>query len=234
MLPHEFWQEIHAPGTFASAMGTVFRDAYPATLPDGRQIALPIRVLPGGTDRAVASLILNQASFAVVDAIADVVAARVAELRPEIIVAMPTLGLTLGEAVARRLGHSRLVPLGTSRKYWYDEALSVPLSSITSPKGEKRLYVDPRMIQLLAGQRVVLVDDVLSTGSSIAAALSVLSLAGCRPVAIAAAMLQGERWQARLREDDISFVGHIIAALSTPILSLAEDGWISVDRPQVA
>ncbi|MDT9150886.1 hypothetical protein RSW37_24460, partial [Escherichia coli] len=65
LAPHQFWQEIHAPGTFADGIAEGFADLYPATLPDGRQVALPIRVLPGGDDRAVASLIVNQASFAV-------------------------------------------------------------------------------------------------------------------------------------------------------------------------
>jgi len=47
LAPHDFWQEIFAPGSFAAGPGIVHRDFYPATLPDGRQILLPIRVLPG-------------------------------------------------------------------------------------------------------------------------------------------------------------------------------------------
>jgi adenine/guanine phosphoribosyltransferase-like PRPP-binding protein len=52
---------------------------------------------------------------------------------PQAIIGVPTLGLPLANGVARRLGHPRMVALGTSRKFWYSDDLSEPLSSITSP-----------------------------------------------------------------------------------------------------
>ena len=58
---------------------------------------------------------------------------------------LPTLGLALASAVARALGHERYVPLGTSRKFWYRDELSAPLSSVTTPDQKKTLYLDPRM-----------------------------------------------------------------------------------------
>ena len=75
--------------------------------------------------------------------------------------------------VAAQLGHARYVPLGTSRKFWYREELSVPLSSITTPEQPKRLYVDPRMLPLLEGRRVALIDDVVSSGASMDAASAI-------------------------------------------------------------
>ena len=65
--PHEFWQVLNPPGSL-SRHGP-FRDFYVAELPDGRQLALPIRPLAGG-ELALASLIINQASFAVQEALA--------------------------------------------------------------------------------------------------------------------------------------------------------------------
>lgn len=209
----DVWQDLRddlAPGvqpdqeTFAAAFGA-------------RRVLLPIRKLADG--RGVASLIVNQAGFAVLDALADAVAEGLRPHAPEVIVGVPTLGLTLAEAVARRLGHSRMVPLGTSRKFWYDEALSVELTSITSPGGGKRLYIDPRMLPLLRGARVAVVDDVLSTGASIAATLRLLDLAGVAPVAIGAAMLQGEAWRDRVGATPVS------AAFTTPILTKTAEGW---------
>src|SRR5579872_6754941 len=50
------------------------RAGYPGrrmVVPDGRHLLLPIRVLPGDGARAVASLITNQASFRVLDAITE-------------------------------------------------------------------------------------------------------------------------------------------------------------------
>jgi adenine/guanine phosphoribosyltransferase-like PRPP-binding protein len=221
--PQEFWQAVYPAGTFDAAPAGGFRGLYPARLPDGRQIALPIRVLPGGDDRAVASLILNQASFAVADTLADTLADKARPLGAEVVVGLPTLGLVLAEALARRLGHARFVPLGTSRKFWYDEALSEPLSSVTSPDvAAKRLYLDPRMLPLLLGRRVLLVDDVVSTGSSMASALALLARAGVKPTGIAVAMRQSTRWHQRLTS--AGWTGDVAAAFDTPLLRRGSDG----------
>ncbi|ATI40953.1 phosphoribosyltransferase [Pacificitalea manganoxidans] len=213
----DVWQKLHrdlTPGVQAD------QETYAAPL-DEAQLLLPIRALSDG-QRGVASLIVNQASFAVLDALSAEITARLAPHEPEIIVAVPTLGLPLAEGVARRLGHERMVPLGTSRKFWYDEALSVELSSITTPSGGKRLYIDPRMRPMLQGRRVAVVDDVLSSGASMAAVLRVLTLVGVTPVAIGAAMLQGDGWRTRLATwGDIPVHG----AFSTPILNRTAQGW---------
>lgn len=210
-----FWQDVQPAGTAPPAPWT---DGYPAALPDGRVIVLPIRPL-AGTENAIASLILNQAAFAVEDLLADMLAEKLARLEPDILVGLPTLGLSLARAVAARLGHTRYVPLSTSRKFWYDPSLSEPLSSITSPDIGKRLYVDPRMLPLLQGKRIAVVDDVISTGASISAGLSLMRRVGHIPVAAAAAMLQTERWQGALGDLPVEGVIH------TPLLRRVGHGW---------
>ncbi|WP_370281765.1 phosphoribosyltransferase [Pseudooceanicola sp.] len=209
----DVWQHLHD-------------DLSPGVQPDGETFAvpfgahailLPIRTLADG--RGVASLIVNQASFAVLDALADAVAEGLRPHAPEVIAGVPTLGLTLAEAVARRLGHRRMVPLGTSRKFWYDEELSVALRSITTPGGGKRLYADPRMLPLLEGARVAVVDDVLSSGASIAATLRLMERVGVTPVAIGAAMLQGEGWREKVGATPV------VGAFATPILTQTQEGW---------
>lgn len=220
----QYWQEILPRGTLPGSDAEGYNDTYPARLPDGREIAFPIRVLPGGGDRAVASLILNQASFAVEDALADILADRARAMAPEIVVAVPTLGLGLGNAVARRLGHRRLVALGTSRKFWYEDALSVPVTSITSPTIPKRLYLDPRMVPLLEGRRILLVDDVLSTGTTCRAALGLLAIAGLEPAGLAFAMRQGAASGPALAQAGYGAVP-VLAAIETPRLVLSGDRW---------
>jgi adenine/guanine phosphoribosyltransferase-like PRPP-binding protein len=216
--PEAFWQQIHPSGTFAPR--DAFADAYPATLDDGRGLLLPIRALPGG-EHAVASLIITQAAFDVVDALAADLARKLRPRAPDLVVGLPTLGLTLAAAVARHLGHDRYVALGTSRKFWYDDARSVELSSITSPGVPKRLYIDPRMVPLLDGRRVALVDDVISSGVSLAAGIGLLARCACTPVVYGAAMLQSERWRGPLA----AVPGNdIIACLATPILARTPDG----------
>ncbi len=222
MEPHEFWQELHAPGSFPTEGTKV--GFYPVTLDDGRQLRLPIRPLAGGT-HALASLIINQASFKVLGVLANDLAAKLKVFEPDVVVGLPTLGLTLASEVARRLGHSRYVPLGTSRKFWYLDALSVPMSSITTQQ-EKRLYVDPRMLPLLQGRRVALIDDVISSGTSIVAGLSLLGASGIEPVVVGAAMLQSERWREALEKRDQKWPPRVRTAFSTPLLRKEREGWI--------
>lgn len=216
MQPHEFWQKLFAPGSFATDTG--HRDFFPATLDDGRQLQLPIRLL-NDKKHALASLIVNQAAFEVMDALATDLAAKLKPYQPDVIVGLPTLGLTLASEVARKLGHSRYVPLGTSRKFWYEEELSVPLSSITTPDQIKRLYIDPRMLPLLEGKRLALIDDVISSGTSIVAALNLLNARALKPVVIAAAMLQTQRWREKIETVGANYCAMVEACFTTPMLT---------------
>lgn len=216
MQPHDFWQELLPP---ASPAEDAYADAFPARLADGRRLLLPIRPL-GTSGKGLASLIVNQASFAVVRALAADIAAQLSPLKPDILVGLPTLGLTLAAALGEALGHSRYVPLGTSKKFWYEESLSLPISSITTPEQEKRLYIDPRMLPLLQDRRVALVDDVISSGRSIVAGLTLLEKCGVRPLAIATAMLQTDRHAQALARFD----GRLVAALTSPLLTRDADG----------
>ncbi len=113
-----------------------------------------------------------------------------------------------------------MVALGTSRKFWYQDDLSEPLASITTPGGGKRLYLDPRMLPLLAGRRVAVVDDVVSSGASMAAVLALLAKVDVAPAVIVAAMLQSDRWRDRLA----GVVDRVRAPLRTPLLRRGEGG----------
>ena len=218
MEGHDYWQSFLPPGR---SPGEAYENAFPASLADGRRLMLPIRAL-GDTGSGLASLIINQASFTVMRALADDLARRLAALKPEIVVGMPTLGLTLAAAVGEALGHARYVPLGNSRKFGYQERLTLPVQSITTPGAGKRLYIDPRMLPLISGKRIVLVDDVISSGQSIVAGLALLDLCGARPVAIGAAMLQTDRAADALGAARWS--GPVHVCLKTPMLRRGNDG----------
>jgi adenine/guanine phosphoribosyltransferase-like PRPP-binding protein len=106
--------------------------------------------------------------------------------------------------------------------------LSVPLSSITTPD-QKRLYVDPRMLPLLKGKRVALIDDVISSGTSIVAGLTLMDACGIAPVAIGAAMLQTERWRQPLAELAPHWPQRVVGVFQTPMLQRDENGtWRAV------
>lgn len=221
--PEAFWQEIVVAGTYDRDPPGGHRRFFPAHLPDGRQLALPIRQR-GTANEALASLIINQASLSVLDILADELADQVRPFKPDVIVALPTLGLPLAQETARRLGHSRYVPLSTSRKFWYDDSLSVPLRSVTSPDQRKHLYLDPRMLPLLNDCSILLVDDVLSTGASIVAACGLLGKCGVSPSLIGCAMLQTDRWRGSLAAFDQQLPDRVFGVFSSPLLIKRDDG----------
>jgi adenine/guanine phosphoribosyltransferase-like PRPP-binding protein len=219
-MPHsapEYWQDFE-PGRPPRAG---YHDSFPAPMPDGRSLVLPLRDLG---DFAVAGLIANQASFAVLDQLSAWLAPEAAALRPDVVVGLPTLGHFVGSGLARALGHPNWVAPSVTRKRWYDDRLSVPLSSITSPAGGantgRRMWLDPRVLQRLAGRRVLLADDVVSTGVSAQAGLALLREAGVTPVGLAVAMIQGDRWRGTW-PDDIP----VVAAFETPIFKRTPAGW---------
>ena len=157
-----FWQAF-AP---EPVPGPPYEDRISVELAPRQFLTLPIRPLPAA-NTAVASFIANQASFAVLDVLTARMVAIAAEAKPEVVVGLPTLGLAFAPGVARGLGHDNFVALGYSRKFWYQDELSVPIRSITTPGEGKRLYIDPLIMPRLAGRRVVVVDDVASTGASL-------------------------------------------------------------------
>jgi adenine/guanine phosphoribosyltransferase-like PRPP-binding protein len=217
-----YWQEITpcVPSRF-SAMPP-FRFGYPTRLPDERVLVLPLRQLPAG-DIAVASLIANQASHAVVAALAGHMATRAESFHADILIGLPTLGLAFASLVAARLGQTRYVPLGYSRKFWYDHALSEPVSSITSPDVGKFLRLDPNLRSLIEGRRVALVDDAISSGATTVAAIRLLYRLGAEVAGVIVAMKQTRNWEPALRA--LPTQPPIRAVFGCPLFQRGKDGW---------
>ncbi len=232
-----YWQELHpeVPARFAAA--PPHRFGYPVRLPDGRVLVLPLRAVPPG-ELAVASLIANQASHAVVAALAGHMADLARGLGAERVVGLPTLGLAFAAAVAERLGQPRYVPLGYSRKFWYRDDLSEPVASLTSPEPGKRLRIDPNLLPLLEGRRVVVVDDAISTGATALAAIQLLSRLGIVLAGVVVAMKQTRRWEAALAAGSdappdgaplAGVVPPVRAVFAGPQFERRADGWWPVE-----
>jgi adenine/guanine phosphoribosyltransferase-like PRPP-binding protein len=226
----DYWQELtpDVPARFSAT--PPYRFGYPVRLPCGRVLILPLRQLPDGR-HAVASLIANQASHVVVAALADHMAKQAQLLRPEIVVGLPTLGLAFASLVASRLGQPRFVPLGYSRKFWYDDALSVPISSITTPEAGRRLRLDPNLLTLIRGRRVVVIDDAVSTGTTVVAVVKLLRAIDVDAVGMVVAMKQTNRWEAALR----SLGGpslQVRGVCGCPLFARRGDGWWPVADTQ--
>jgi adenine/guanine phosphoribosyltransferase-like PRPP-binding protein len=220
----EYWQQF-LPAATGEADAEMI-DFYDAPMPDGSRLRLPLRDLG---DIAVAGMIANQASFDVAGTIATWMTQSVTPLAPDIVVGLPTLGHVYAGAVAWALGHPNWVALGTTRKLWYDDELSVPLSSITSPQAGRRLWLDPRLLPRLQNRRVLLVDDVISTGASARAGIDLLAEVGITQLAVCVAMAQGNRWQAGWPADI-----PVIAAFATPLFARTNAGWSVLPETRAA
>lgn len=200
-----------------------WRYGYPVRLPDGRFLVLPIRQLRDDPSVAVASLIANQAAIEVVDALGAMLARLLAPFAPEVVVGMPTLGLALAPVVARELGLGRMVPLGYSRKYWYEQELSAKVQSITAPDDAKRVYLDPNLMPLLSGRRVVLVDDAISSGATVDAPWRLVESVDAEVLAGGVVMRQSDRWVATLGPERAA---KVVGVFDTPMLAAVETGWV--------
>lgn len=221
-----YWQELAAEPPARFSFAPPHRHGYPVRLADGRVLVLPLRRLPDGV-HAAASLIANQAAHQVVGALADAMAQEARSLGADCVAGLPTLGLSFAALVAERLGHSRYVPLGYSRKFWYRDALSEPVSSITSPEAGKRLRLDPNLLPLVEGRRVLLVDDAISTGATALAACRLLERAGASLSGMVVAMKQTRRWVAAMQ--GVLAAEQVRAAYGCPLFTLRADGWWPVE-----
>lgn len=108
----EYWQRLLSAEEIKQKEPP-WQYSYPVSLPNGLFLLLPIRPLPQPPSdtpqkkHAVASLLVNTASFAVVDTLASLLAEQLRPYDPDIVVGLPTLGHALCPGVARGLGHSR-------------------------------------------------------------------------------------------------------------------------------
>lgn len=147
-----------------------------------------------------------------------------------LVVGLPTLGLSFASMVTARLGQPRYVPFGYSRKFWYDDALSEPVASITSPDAGKRLRLDPNLLPLFEGKRALIVDDAISTGMTAVAAVRLLQRLGIAVAGLVVAMKQTNRWQAPLRAVDASLP--VRSVFGCPLFRLGEGGWWPMEETQ--
>ncbi|CAM4140591.1 phosphoribosyltransferase [Comamonas aquatilis] len=220
----DYWQATVSKAELTQSLLPPYARSYPARLPDGRYLVLPLRGMPSSPDRCVASLIANQASIDVVEQLALHMAEAAKAHDFDVVVGLPTLGLAFAPLVAKQLGRSRYVPLGYSRKYWYREELAEPVSSITTPGKGKLLYVDPNQLPLLTGKRVLVVDDAVSSGTTMVSGIKLLERCGAEVASIAVAMRQGTQWQGKLVRADGTAIP-VVGAYDCPRMERRSDGW---------
>lgn len=120
---------------------------------------------------------------------------RLASVDYDVLVTAEAKSIPLVHALAAATGR-RWVVLRKTYKLYMGDTLQAETVSITTRKPQT-LYLDEKDRSLLKGKRVVLVDDVVSTGSTLNGMRQVMELAGARVVAEAAVFTEGdpEKWR---------------------------------------
>ncbi len=152
-------------------------------------------------------------------------AEKLAPFEPEIVVSVATMGIPIAIEVTRSLGLDDYVILHKTPKIHLGEAPSEPVRSITTGAAQQ-LRIDPVRIGAIEGRRVAVVDDVVSTGASIRAALNLVRRMGARPVVVGALVTEGTEWATGLG-DDATLV-HALGSL--PVFRPSADGRALVEE----
>jgi adenine/guanine phosphoribosyltransferase-like PRPP-binding protein len=147
-------------------------------------VATRLPVVPLNESVAIALLMVIDQGVAFGARVGAALAEAARPLSPGIVVGAATLGIPVAIEVSRSLGLDDYVVL---------------------------LMLDQRAVPLLAGRRVFVVDDVVSTGSSLAAMLRLVRRAGAEVVGVGVILTEGHDWKAVLGADVglVRCLGHI-------------------------
>ncbi len=151
-------------------------------------------------------------------------------LRPyevEVIASVATMGIPLAIEVTRALGLDDYAILHKTPKIHLADAVAEPVRSITTAT-DQRLLFDRARIEALSGKRVGIVDDVISTGASSRAALSLVRRVGGEPVVFGALLTEGSGWREVLGAD----AAMVRALGAIPIFRHRADGTLTEEWGQ--
>lgn len=178
---------MHALPTYRAAVGS-----QPVDLP----------LVPLADDLVIALLITVDLGVAFSEQAGRELADELAPLVPEIVVSVATMGIPLAIEVSRALDLDDYLILHKTPKIHLGDTYSEPVRSITTGAGQT-LRMDPARVSSVSGRRVAVVDDIVSSGASMSAALALVRRAGGVPVAIATLMTEGSAWRAALGPDEV-------------------------------
>ena len=126
------------------------------------------------------------------------------EGKADVLLTAESKGLQLTHCIARNLGHKYYAAARKSKKLYMQDGVSVSVKSITT-QNEQTFYLSALDAELLRGKRVAVVDDVISTGGSMAALCELVNKAGGSVTVKAAVLAEGN---AKERQD-IVYLAHI-------------------------
>jgi len=133
-------------------------------------------------------------------------AAELLKVAPEfdVIVTAEAKGIPLAYEMARQNGKSEYVIIRKSAKLYMMDILSVEVKSITTERVQT-LYIGSQEVELIKGKKVLIVDDVISTGDSVRAIESLVQKCGGNVVGKMAVLAEGDSHN----RDDIIYLEYL-------------------------
>jgi adenine phosphoribosyltransferase len=156
-----------------------------------------LSLVPVGGGHAISLLMTIDLPVPVLARAGRDLAEAVRPLQPEVVVTNATLGIPLAVEVCHRLGLETCVVLQKTPKIHLGDAFAEEVRSVTT-ETPQRLLLDRARAPMLDGRRVLVVDDVAATGSSLAAALRLVRRVNGDVVGIGVLLTEGTGWQAAL------------------------------------
>ena len=120
-------------------------------------------------------------------------AEELAKLAPEhdVLLTAESKGIPLIHAMSRHLGENRYVLARKSVKLYMKDVVSCETQSITTA-AKQTLYIDGEDAEYLRGKKVLIVDDVISTGGSLLSLENLVEQAGGNVVGKMTVLAEGE------------------------------------------
>lgn len=175
------------------------REVYPIEVA-GIQRDLPLFEVAPGVRIAIVNIL---GDTELVRAAAEALAQRLSESGGEVVVTAEAKSIPLLYALAEKMDLPWIV-LRKSYKPYMGDALRAETMSITTGEPQT-LYLDQKDRAMMKEKRIILVDDVISTGSTLQSMQMLVNKAGGTVVAQAAIFTEGDRakWQ------NIIALGHL-------------------------
>lgn len=122
----------------------------------------------------------------------------------DVMITAESKGIPLVYEMARQAGVNKYLLARKMAKLYMKDVFSVELQSITTEKRQK-LFIDKEDADYMKGKRVLIVDDVISTGESVKAVEKLVQESGGMVAGRMAILAEGDA----SRRDDIIFLEHL-------------------------
>ena len=109
----------------------------------------------------------------------------------DVLITAESKGIPLGYEMARQSGENRYLIARKAPKLYMKNVFSVTVNSITTEK-QQILCIDQDDVDFMQGKRVLIVDDVISTGESLKAVEKLVEQAGGNIVGRMAILAEGD------------------------------------------